>query len=258
MADLTGKNFSENDLDETRAVLAPTLEATAAILPWVNKPQPVRFPPELNKRWEAACGELSERWAERHRQGATSVRSAIFNLMNVALETRDIDCLHLAETLASVADKLEEGPPDPRLVAALTATCEALLEPNGLENTAFIGRAQHFAQRLSHCLQPSHKPGVRSDVLDQLFVHDTEERLERMHEALIVLPVDIYALQIESQGMVQQALEIDMYGIVHLGRQLVNYVALMNEAGEREQERARDEISALLETISEALAAVNP
>jgi hypothetical protein len=258
MADQSGKPFSDNDLDETRAALAPTLEATAAILPWVSKPQPVRFPPELNKRWEAACKELAERWAERHQLGATSVRSSIFSLMNVALESRDVDCLHLAETLASVADKLEEGAPDARLVAALTATCEALLEANGLENSAFISRAQHFSQRLSQCLLPSHKPGIRSDILDQLFVHDSEERLERMREALIVLPVDIYALQIESQGMVQQALEIDMYGIVHLGRQLVNYVALMNEAGEREQERARDEISALLDTISQALAAINP
>ncbi len=258
MPDLNGKNFSDNDLDETRAALAPTLEATVAILPWVNKPQPVRFPPELNKRWEAACQELSERWAGRHQQGAARVRFTIFSLLNVALETRDVDCLHLAETLASVADKLEEGPPDARLVAALTATCEALLEPNGLENTAFIGRAQHFSQRLEQCLQPSSKPGVRSDVLDQLFVNDSEERLERMREALIVLPVDIYALQIESQAMVQHALEIEMFGIVHLGRQLVHYVALMNEAGEREQERARDEISALLDTISDALAAVNP
>lgn len=258
MADLTGKHFSENDLEETRAALAPTLEATAAILPWVNKPQPVRFPPELNQRWEAACKELAERWAQRHLEGATRIRPGIFALLGIALETGDVDCLRLGEALASVADRLEDGPPGARLLAAITATCEALLEPNGLENSGFSSRAQHFAQRLENCAQPSNKPGERSDVLDTLFVHDSEERLERMREALIVLPIDVYALQIESRELVQQAQEIDMYGIVHLGRQLANYVAQMHETGDAEQDRAREEISALLDTIASALAAVNP
>lgn len=258
MTNQSGKHFSDNDLNETRAALAPTLEATAAILPWVSKPQPVRFPPELNKRWEAACKELAERWSARHKEGATSIRSTIFSLLGVALETDDVDCLRLGEALASVADRLESGPPGARLVAAISATSEALLEPNGLENSGFIGRAQHFALRLEQSLQPSLKPGERSDVLDNLFVHDTEERLERMREALLVLPIDVYALQIESQEMIQQAQEIDMFGMIHLGRQLADYVAQMHETGEAEQDRARDEINALLDTMATALAAVNP
>ena len=35
-------DIPEEDLEETRAALAPTLAATAAILPWVSKPQPVK------------------------------------------------------------------------------------------------------------------------------------------------------------------------------------------------------------------------
>lgn len=256
MAELPGKSVGER-LDDTRAALAPTLEATAAILPWVARPQPVRFPPALNKRWEAACKDLADNWTARHARGESAVRPAIFALLGVALETADVDCLQLAEALASVADRLEEGPPGPRLTAALSATCEALNEAGGLENTAFISRARHFTQRLENSLRPSRKPGERSDVLDRLFLHDTEERLDRMREALAMLPIDVYSLQLESREMLLQAQEIDLYGIVHLGRQLADYVALMNESGEEEQERARAEIAAQLDTIAAALAAVD-
>ena len=35
-------DIPEDDLAESRAALAPTLDATAAILPWVAKPRPLR------------------------------------------------------------------------------------------------------------------------------------------------------------------------------------------------------------------------
>lgn len=257
MADFPEKPLSGTPLEETRAALASTLEATAAILPWVAKPQPVRFPPELNKRWMASCTDLARLWSERHTQGQHAVRPAIFSLLGIALETGDIDCLRLSEALASAADQLEAGPASARLIAALTATSEALLEPNGLENSGFTSRAQHFAQRLDNSLLPSNKPGQRSDVLDNLFIGDTEERLERMREALIVLPIDVYALQLESREMIHQAQEIELYGMVHLGRQLADYVLQLHEAGEEVQERARHEISVLLDTLEKTLAAVN-
>lgn len=53
-------NIPEKDLEETRAALAPTLEATAAILPWLAKPQPLRFDEKLNQRWIAACDSLAQ------------------------------------------------------------------------------------------------------------------------------------------------------------------------------------------------------
>lgn len=248
----------ERPHDDALAALAPTLQATAAILPWVKKPQPVRFPPELNKRWQDNCQQLRETWSTRLKSGETAIRPWVFRLLEIALETRDADCLALAEMLASVADRLEEGPASIPLAAALNATIEALCEPGGLENLAFPERSRHFTQRLKNSLLPSAKPGVRSDVLDQLFIHDSEERLERMHEALEVLPVDIYALQLESEGLVQHALEIEMWGMVHLSRQLIDYIAQMNEAGEREQERARQEIRQHLDLFAQALAAIEP
>jgi hypothetical protein len=249
--------FSDKDLDGTRAVLAPTLDATAAILPWVAKPQPVRFSPELNKRWEAGCKDLSDSWLKREGHGVAAVRTAIFALLAVAIETHDVDCLHLAEGMASAAEKLDEEPIPARVAAALTATCEALLDEGGLENPHFVGRARHFAQRLEASLAPSRKPGVRSDVLDNLFVSDTRERLERMYDALAVLPIDVVELQIEAQEMIQQAEQIEMWGIYHMARQLESFVVQLGDASEEVQDRARSDIDNLLHTISGALNAVD-
>src|SRR5574343_1910728 len=241
-----GQPTTPADLEETRAALAPTLEQTAAILPWVRAPQPLRFPAELNERWETACTRLRTAWDERLTEGDDSVRSSIYGLLSIALETHDADALQLAEALAGVADRLDAGPLPTRAVAAVTATLECLREPGGLENSGFAQRAQHFSQRLGQSLAPSLKPGERSDVVDRLFLVDARERLERMHEALDVLPVDVYALTLESHELTQQAEQIDMWGIVHLGRQLENFVRLMDEASEDMQDRARSDIIALL------------
>lgn len=250
-------DIPEKDLEGTRAALAPTLDATASILPWVAKPQPVRFPPELNKRWEAACKELSERWTTRQKDGPATVRSAIFALLALAIETADVDCLRLGEAMAGVADKLDEDRIPARVVAALTSTIEALLDEGGLENPNFAARAQHFAQRLEASLQPSRKPGERSDVLDTLFVDDSRERLERMYDALAVLPIDVYALQTEAEELIQQAEQIEMWGIYHMARQLESFVVQLGDASEAVQDRARSEIDNLLHTISGALAVVD-
>lgn len=251
-------DFPEKDLEETRAALAPTLEATAAILPWVAKPQPVRFPPELNKRWEGAAQALAELWAQRLKEGTDKIRSAIFSLLSIAVETRDIDCLALAEAMASAADRLEgDGELSPRIVAALTATIETLQEPGGLENVNFVSRAQHFTQRLEASVAPSRKPGERSDVLDTLFVEDAQERLERMYESLAVLPIDVYALHTECLELVQQAEQIEMWGIYHMARQLESFVVQLSDASEATQDRARSEIEQRLDTLSNALAVVN-
>lgn len=252
MADIPDK-----DLADTRAALAPTLDAMASILPWVGKSQPLRFSPELNKRWQAACADLSERWSGRAQHGPAAIRPAVFALLGIAIETADTDCLHLGETLATVADHLEHELPAPRLVAALTATLEALIDEGGLENPLLAGRARHFSQRLEVALQPSNKPGERSDVLDALFVEDADERVARMHEALDVLPIDVYALELETSGLIQGAEQIDMWGIVHLSRQLQNFVLQLSDASESVQDRAALDIRHQLDLIDQALRAVD-
>jgi hypothetical protein len=242
-----------NSLEGARTALSPTLAATAAVLPLVVRPRSLKFSKDLNKRWQDACAALSKAWSNGHQWEVDTVRSAIFALFNIALETGDADCLHLAEALASAADRLDTGQPSARLIAAMTATLESINESGGLEHPTFASRMRHFADRLGACLAPSVKPGERSDVLDRLFANDTRESLERMHEAANALPIDAYMLRAESQELAHQAEQIDLWGIVHLCRQLENYVIQLDEAGEAEQDRARVEIERLLQLISDAL-----
>jgi hypothetical protein len=181
-------DIPERELEETRAALAPTLAATASILPWVAKPRTARFDPKLNERWISAIKRLALAWSERHGAGAEDVRPAIFGLYAIALDTADADCLRLGEALASAADRLEETTPSPRLIAAMTAAIECLNEADGLEHIAFAERAGHFAGRLEACA--CLVDNERSAVLDQLFVDESHEQIQMMRDALAALPPD--------------------------------------------------------------------
>ena len=247
MADLP-----EPSLEDTRAALAPTLDATAAILPLLNRPKPPRFAPELNERWQAACQRLDKAWAERNGAGADDVRPAIFALFSIALECRDVDCLRLGEALASACDRLEADTVPARTIAALSACIECLNEAGGLEHAAFAERARHFAGRLEASAAPS--VSERSAVLDQLFVGEANERIERLHDALDALPPDAYALKTEAQELAQQAEHLELWGIVHLARKIGNIVGSHSNL---EAETPRQQLLAVLHDLSLAIAAVN-
>ena len=251
MADLP-----DDDIEKTRTALAPTMDAMTSILPWVGKSQPVRYPEELNKRWQSACKALADCWSTRGRSDPAAIRPDVYALLGIAIETGDADCLQLGETLASVADYLEHNPPGNRLSAALTASTEALLDEGGLENPLLGERIRHFSSRLDAAMRPSTKPGERSDVLDRLFVQDSEERLQRMHEALEVLPIDVYALELEASELIQHAEQIEMWGIYHLARQLRNFALQLSDASEAIQDQAADDIANQLALIETALRAI--
>lgn len=246
-------DIPEEDLEETRAALAPTLEATAAILPWVAKPRALRFAKQVNERWVAGCTRLSAAWRARHEAGGEDIRPSIFALYAVALETADADCLHLGEALASACDALEHETPAPRLIAALTASIECFNEEAGLEHVLFGERARHFAQRLENSLT-SGEGDQRSVVLDRLFVGEAGEKLERMHDALAALPPDAYALKLESEELAQQAEHLELYGIVHLARQLTQ--AIPTQAGELETAAVRERLQDILQQMATALIAL--
>ena len=78
-----------------------------------------------------------------------------------------------------------------------------------------------------------------------------------MRDALEVLPIDIYALKLESESLTRHAEQIDMWGIVHLARQLEAYVLSMDEANENTQDKARFDITSILDTLEEALGQIN-
>jgi hypothetical protein len=241
-------------LEETRAALAPTLEATAAILPWLAKPRPLRFDAKLNERWVAAGKRLSVAWSDRHGAGTQLIRPAIFELYGVALETADAECLRLGEALASAADQLETANPAPRLIAALTACIECLSDATGLEQVVFPERARHFAQRLESSARPCTEASERSIVLDRLFVADAHERLEQMHDALATLPPDAYALKLEASELAQHAEHLSLHDIMQLALAIASQVdGQLN----LDTDLARRRIQDMLERLSEAVAAVD-
>lgn len=247
-------DIPEDDLEETRAALAPTLEATAAILPWLAKPRPPRFDSALNRRWIEAGQRLAAAWSNRHSQGTDDVRPAIFALYGVALETADAGCLRLGEALASAADHLEQRELPPRLIAALTACIESLGEAGGLEHEAFAARSEHFAQRLEAALAVPLTAGERSPVLDRLFADEARERIAQMREALLVLPPDAYALKSEAAQIAQQAEHLELYGIMEQARQLAG---LVDGALDLDNPETRHGIEARLHELSAALAALD-
>lgn len=246
-------NLPEDDLEAARAVLAPTLQATEAILPWVAKRRPPRYDTKLNKRWIAAGKRLAEAWADRHGTGTEEVRSAIFALYAIALEIGESDCLRLGETLAGAADRLENGDPSPRLIAALSAAVESLNEPAGLEHEAFSERARHFADRLEASAS-SAGGDERSAVLDRLFVGEANEQVESMRDALATLPPDAYVLQTEAIKLAQQAEQLELWGIMHLARQLAESVT--RHASALDAPSQRQQIEKLLADLEKTIAAV--
>jgi hypothetical protein len=247
-------DIPEHELEGTRAALAPTLEATAAILPWVAKPRKARFDPKLNERWIAAGKRLASAWSERHGAGAEDVRPAIFGLYAIALETADTDCLHLGEALASAADRLEENVLPPRLIAAMSAAIECLSEADGLEHRAFPERASHFARRLEASAAMA-STDERSAVLDQLFVDEASEQLQIMHDALAALPPDAYAMTTEALKLAQQAELLEIWGVMHLARQLSD--CINRNAADLDSNTVRTEIQKLLKELGAAIATVN-
>jgi hypothetical protein len=246
-------DIPEDDLEDSRAALASTLDATAAILPWVGKPHPPRFDTGLNERWIEASTRLDQAWSNRHGSGAEELRPAIFNLYAIAIETADGDCLRLGEALAGAADRLEDGTPPARLIAALTGTIECLRDQAGLEHDAFTERARHFAARLE-AATATDEIAERSIVLDRLFVAEAHEQLELLHDALAALPPDAYVLTTEALKLALHAETLEIWGVMHLARQFAESVT--RYANELDGDTARGTLLALLDKLGETIDAV--
>lgn len=250
----------DDELEETRAALAPTLEATASILPWVGKGKRSRFPPEAAKRWLGVCDRLAVCWFERHENGLAGLRPTVFEFYAAALELGDPDCLRLAEALASATDRLEqaEAVSNPKLAAALTATLESLSLPDSLEHEAFPDRARHFAERLERYADPLAAAQVRSPVLDRLFVEEAGDCLERIRQGLAALPADAYGIRVAADDIARLADPLDLDDISILANHLVRL--LIPKPGERldldASETRRATVEALAAELEKAIAAV--
>lgn len=113
----------------------------------------------------------------------------------------------------------------------------------------FGERARHFSLRLENSLAVGSER--RSAVVDRLFASEAGESLERMHDALAALPPDAYVLKLEASELVQQAELLDLYGIVHLARQLLQI--LPHEPGELEIPSRRQALLDILQQLATAL-----
>jgi hypothetical protein len=247
MADIPDEEFAG-----TRAALAPTLAATAAILPWLAKERPPRFPVEINQRWIAAARNLAAAWSARQGEDWGALRQAIFVLYGVALDTRDADCLALGEALASAADRLDAGAAPNHLLAALSATSECLTEATGLEHEAFPPRARHFTRRLLAAVEQT-TDQQRSPLIDRLFAAEVSERLELMREALNTLPPDAVMIKGEALLIAEQAEQIELYGLMDLARQIAGGI---DTAIDLEHTANRSAIAHALQRIDEAVAVI--
>lgn len=246
-------DIPDDDLAGTRAALAPTLAAAAAVLPWLNKQRSPRFAAEINERWVRACQELDAAWSARPASGGGSVRPAVFALYGVALDSKDADCLALGEALASATDRLEDDQPSPHLIAAMSAAIECFDEAGGLEHEAFPQRARHFARRLQHAVE---QPGnqQRSPLIDRLFASEVSERLTLMREALDALPPDAVMLKSEAAQIAEQAELIELYGVMDLARQLARQI---DGTTDLEQPATRTAIGHALDRLTAAIAALD-
>jgi len=247
-------DLPDDDIEGTRSALAPMLAAAQAVLPWLPGAQPARFAPALNRRWIAAARQLAQTWSASGWRDMETLRRAMLALYQVALDSADADCIALGEALASAVDQLDTGPPSARLLAALSAALECFGEAEGLEHPAFAPRARHFAQRLGDAaVAGSGSP--RSLAIDRLFVGETEERLARMADALAALPADAVLLKEEAAQIAEQAQGIELYGLMHLARQLA---AQIGGATDFDEPRTRARLDGLLQQLRQMLAAVLP
>lgn len=248
------------DLDSTRAALAPTLEATASILPWLAKPQEPRFPPELAARWQGAARRLADAWAGRLGSGHKDIRPAVFALCAVALELQDADCLAMSEALATATDRLEapDSLDDARLVSSLSAAIDSLSEPGCLEHLAFPDRARHFTTRLQRAATTLPGSSVRSPALDKLFMAEARECLEQMNEALAALPPDAYALKERAAHLARQAEALELATIALGAGQLVRLLTLRaGESVDLDSPATRSRAQSLITALSEAVSAID-
>lgn len=213
---------TDDELKETRAALAPTLEATAAILPWVSKPKELRYPPEKTARWEAASQAVDAAWSRRYQDGGSAFRPAVFELCAAALELADVDLLRLSEAFASASDSLEDDArhDDPRLIAAISAGCECLLREGGIESDGFPPLARQSATRIEQVLALPLTPSVRTPTLVNLFINEANDCIDRMLEALEQLPADTYAVKLAAEELAELADPLELEHIALLARAL--------------------------------------
>ncbi|MEY2632971.1 MAG: hypothetical protein RIR00_1625 [Pseudomonadota bacterium] len=212
-------DFSSLQAD-VRAKLAPTLEATVALLPLVAREQPSRYTPEQQHNWQVAVSQLRDACLLRLQPGLGELRRAVFALCGNALNLGDADALRLVEALAGAMDKLDGANELPAGLAAALAACLEILEEKGqLDSPRFPERVDYMVQRLKNSADPL--VGGRSPALVRIFISEASECLESLHQALEGLPPDGDSLQLTLQELGVLADAADYPSIAELAHAIV-------------------------------------
>lgn len=97
----------------------------------------------------------------------------------------------------------------------------------------------------------------RSAVIDRLFVAETHERLERMHDALAALPPDGETLLVETAELLEDAEHLALYGLVHVARHLQRSLQQASLHNSLTSETIRVHVLSQLKALEELIVTVD-
>lgn len=194
--------------------------------------------PAAVARWEAAAQTVWAAWHDRHQSGLAPFRSAVIALSGVGLDLHSADALRFAEALATVADRADEPEvlADARLVAAIAAALEVLVEPGSVNRKVFAGQVDNLSGRLAATLEEAAVPTegrlIVSRTLYQMFVDEAHESLQHLRDELDTLHPLAGEMAEAASALADNAATIDLTAVrdlaLALANALVRYEAPLN------------------------------
>lgn len=184
--------------------------------------------PAAVARWEEEAAWVGAAWDDRHQTGLGPFRSAVIRLSGAALDLHLSDALRLAETLATVADLADEPEAlaDPRLVAAVAAALEVLVEPGTVKRKVFAHQVDYLSGRLATALQEAKVPTegrlIVSRTLYQMFVGEAGESLTHLRDELDTLHPLTAEMANAASALADNAATIDLTAVRDLATALAN------------------------------------
>lgn len=239
------------------AKMAPSPE----LISLTNKPEAPPLDPEAVAEWGDAGQAAIAAWADRANIGLGPFRQALIRLCAAALALGLPEALHLAESLASVGDRLDDpaAADDPHLRAAVSATLELLVDTDDLGLPVFAQRVDHVAARLTTCREAVRSP--LSPTLLRLFAGELGEQAEEIREELARLQPRAEVLVHAALAIAEHAAHLDLGPAQALAEALA-HAAERAEAREGfDQPEVREALEAALaelDTLADFLLADHP
>lgn len=264
-AALNGAPAPEEALAEElgRAVLAgasklPPLPDLVSLVPQPAAPD---LDPQAVAAWESAGQAAVAAWDGRPGADPAPFRRALIDLCAAATALDLPETLLLAESLASVGDRLDDpaAAEAPYLRAALAAALELLAEPRDLGLPVFAQRIEHVAARLRESGRPLRPPV--SPTLLRLFAGEIAEQTALVREELACLEPDDAAMGEAVRTLAEHAAHLDLAEAESLAQALDGSIGRAARGGGFEPPEVREALEAALaelDTMADYLAAARP